>query len=92
MGPQPCLGHSQVWQSGAEISVKGITPCPPLGLLAAGTARLGAPGVPWAQSSSLQAHSIADFLAHILPAVQGFSTNSNIQHGKTVLCKTTATF
>lgn len=93
MGPQPCLGHPQVWQSGAELLVKGITPCPPPGLPCSSSRnsqagnRWGAMG--WQrQSSSLKAHSIpiADFLAHITTTVRGFITNSNIQHGKIVSC------
>lgn len=99
MSPQPCLGHSQAWQSRAELLVKGITPCPPLGLPCSSSRNYQA-GSPWGamgwqpHSSSLKAHSIpiADFLAHIITTVQGFITHSNIQHGKIVSCQTIAAF
>lgn len=99
MSPQPCLGHSQAWQSRAELLVKGITPCPPLGLPCSSSRNYQA-GSPWGamgwqpHSSSLKSHSIpiADFLAHIITTVRGFITHSNIQHGKIVSCQTIAAF
>lgn len=77
---QPCLGHSWVWQSRAELPVKGITPCPSLGLPCS---RNWEPLRCYGLAASEQLpestqHPHCWFHCHIITTVWGFISNSSI--------------